>query len=58
MNNITKPEGSQIMEFTKVLEVLSKHIIKVEEENQFKDWEIKKLKEKLNKIENHIDRYY
>ena len=46
------------MEITKVLEVLSKHIIKVEEENQFKDWEIQSLKEKLNKIENHIDHYY
>lgn len=46
------------MEITKVLEVLSKHIIKVEEENQFKDWEIQNLKEKLNKIENHLENYY
>lgn len=35
------------MEVTKVLEVLAKHIIKIEEENQLKDWEIRKLKEEL-----------
>ena len=46
------------MEITKVLEVFSKHIVKIEEENQLKDWEIKKLKEKLSKIENHLDSYY
>lgn len=46
------------MEISKVLEVLSKHIIKIEEENQFKDWEIKSLKEKLSNIENHLDSYY
>ena len=35
------------MEITKVLEVLAKHIIKIEEDNVLKDWELKKLKEEL-----------
>ena len=46
------------MKISKVLEVLSKYIIKVEEENQLKNWEIKTLKEKLSKIENRLDSYY
>lgn len=46
------------MNLEKVFEILSLHIIKVEEENQLKDWEIKTLKEKLIKIENHLDSYY
>lgn len=33
------------MEITKVLEILAKHIIKLEEELQFKEWEIERLKE-------------
>ena len=45
------------MEVTKVLEVLAKHIIKIEEQNQFKDWEIKRLNEKLDGIEKHINSY-
>lgn len=45
------------MEVTKVLEVLAKHIIKIEEQNQFKDWEIKRLNEKLDDIEKHINSY-
>ena len=45
------------MDIAKVLEVLSKHIVKIEEENQLKDWEIKNLKEKLSNIENHLDSY-
>lgn len=45
------------MEVTKVLEVLAKHIIKIEEQNQFKDWEIKRLNKKLDDIEKHINSY-
>lgn len=41
------------MEIAKVLEILSKHIIKLEEENQFKDWEIERLKEKINNGGEH-----
>jgi hypothetical protein len=46
------------VEIAKVLEILSKHIIKIEEDNQLKDWEIRSLKEKLKKVEDHLDSYY
>ncbi len=35
------------MEMTKILQVLAKYIISIEEDNSLKDWEIKKLKEEL-----------
>ena len=46
------------MHVEKVFEILAKHIIKIEEDNQFKDWEIERLNKKLESIENHIDSYY
>lgn len=46
------------MDISKVLEILSKHIIKLEEDIYLKDYEIKKLKEKLNNIDKHLDSYY
>jgi hypothetical protein len=45
------------MEIVKVLEILNNHIIKLEEENQFKDWEIERLNEKLKSIEEYIESY-
>ena len=49
------------MEITKVLEVLNKHIVKIEEENQILNWElgrIRKEKEQLeSRLEEKIDRY-
>lgn len=45
------------MHLEKVFEILAKHIIKVEEDNQLKDWEIERLKEKLNNIEEHLEKY-
>lgn len=33
------------MEIVKVLEILNNHILKLEEELQFKEWEIERLKE-------------
>lgn len=36
------------MDITKVLEVLSKYIVDLENKIELKDWEIEKLKEKLN----------
>ena len=45
------------MNITKVLEILGKHIIRIEEDNQFKDWEIEKLNKKLKDIEEHIEKY-
>ncbi len=45
------------MEIVKVLEILNNHILKLEEESQFKDWEIERLNKKLNTIEEHLDSY-
>lgn len=45
------------MEIVKVLEILNNHILKLEEENQFKDWEIERLNKKINTIEEYLDRY-
>lgn len=45
------------MEIVKVLEILNNHILKLEEDNQFKDWEIKRLNEKLDNIEQYVDSY-
>ena len=45
------------MEIVKVLEILNNHILKLEEENQFKDWEIERLNKKLNTIEQYVDSY-
>lgn len=44
------------MDITKVLEILNKHIIKLEEDISLKDWEIKGLKEKLSNIEKYIEK--
>lgn len=46
------------MDISKVLEILSKHIIKLEEDIYLKDYENKRLKEKLSNVENHLDSYY
>lgn len=46
------------MDISKVLEILSKHIIKLEDEIYLKDYELKNVKEKLSKIENHLENYY
>ena len=45
------------MDISKVLEILSKHIIRLEEDIYLKDYEIKKLKEKISSIETHLDKY-
>lgn len=45
------------MDISKVLEILSKHIIRLEEDIYLKDYEIKKLKEKISSIETHLDSY-
>lgn len=45
------------MHLEKVFEILAKHIIKIEEENQLKDWEIKRLNEKIKDIESYLDGY-
>lgn len=46
------------MAIVKVLQILNNHILKLEEDNQFKDWEIKRLNEKIKEIEEHVDKYY
>ena len=45
------------MDIAKVLEILGKHIIKIEEDNQFKDWEIERLNNKIKDIKEHIEKY-
>ena len=45
------------MDITKVLSILNNHILKLEEDINLKDWEIKRLQEKLNSIEEYIDDY-
>lgn len=42
------------MEIVKVLEILNNHILKLEEENQFKEWEI----ERLRKENEHLMSYH
>ena len=43
------------MHLEKVFEILAKHIIKVEEENQLKDWEIERLKKELEQLKNGLE---
>ena len=38
------------MHLEKVFEILAKHIIKIEEENQLKDWEINNLKKEIEQL--------
>lgn len=40
------------MHITKVLEVLSKHIIKIEEDNQLKEWELEKLRKEIKRLKD------
>jgi len=43
------------MEIVKVLEILNNHIIKLEEENQFKDWELERMRKELEQLKSGID---
>ena len=43
------------MHITKVLEILSKHIIKIEEDNQLKDWEIERLRKEIQDLKDDRD---
>ena len=43
------------MHLEKTLEVLAKHIIKVEEDNQFKDWEIERLRKELAQLKTGLE---
>lgn len=38
------------MHLEKVFEILAKHIIKIEEENQLKDWELNNLRKELEQL--------
>lgn len=40
------------MEIVKVLEILNNHILKLEEDNQFKDWEIERLRKENEELRN------
>ena len=43
------------MHLEKTFEVLAKHIIKVEEDNQLKDWEIQNLRKELEQLRSAIE---
>ena len=45
------------MHITKVLEILSKHIIKIEEDNQLKEWEIERLRKENNQLKGYVKEY-
>lgn len=53
--------GENKMHLEKVLEILSKHIIRVEEENQLLNWEIERIRKELEQLksglEEKIDKY-
>lgn len=42
------------MHLEKVFEILAKHIIKIEEDNQFKDWEIERIRKEKEQLENGL----
>ena len=43
------------MELAKVLEILSKHIIKLEEENQLKDWELERIRKENSQLKDYME---
>ena len=43
------------MHLEKVFEILSKHIIKVEEDNQIKEWEIERLRKELEQLKTGLE---
>lgn len=43
------------MHLEKVFEILAKHIIKVEEENQLKDWEIERIRKELEQLRSGLE---
>lgn len=43
------------MHLEKVLEILAKHIIKIEEDNQFKDWEIERIGKELEQLKDGLE---
>lgn len=47
--------GEKQMHLEKVLEILAKHIIKIEEDNQFKDWEIERIGKELEQLKSGLD---
>ena len=43
------------MHLEKVFEILAKHIIKIEEDNQFKDWEIERIRKELEQLRSGLE---
>lgn len=43
------------MHIVKVLEILNNHILKLEEENQFKDWELERLRNERDCLKNGLE---
>ena len=43
------------MHLEKVFEILAKHIIKVEEDNQFKEWELERVRKELEQLKSGLE---
>lgn len=43
------------MEIAKVLEVLNKHIVKIEEENQILHWELERIRKEKEQLESGLE---
>ena len=47
-----KQRSQSKVEIVKVLEILNNHILKLEEDNQFKDWEIERLRKEMQELKD------
>ena len=43
------------MDVSKILEVLNKHIVKIEEENQILRWELERIRKEKAQLENGLE---
>ena len=55
MNYITNPKGSQKMAIVRVLQLLNKHILDLETDNQYKEWEINNLRKEIEQLKNGLE---
>jgi uncharacterized protein YdcH (DUF465 family) len=55
VNYITNPKGSQKMDIVRVLALLNKHILDLETNIQYKEWEIENLRKENEQLKNGIE---
>lgn len=55
MKYITKPKGSQKLDIVRVLALLNKHILDLETDIQYKEWEIERLRKELTQLKNGLE---